>query len=141
MLKKIAALIVILALLGFATLMGWIPWQQILSLGRQSTARARGSIGTMGTPSTASPADQKAAQQCCDMLRRVHTAKAAIRSKTGYEVKNISWDEVLREMGGAAMPKCPKGGTYQLGTMQEVPRCTIAGNGTSDTGDDHLIRN
>jgi rRNA maturation protein Nop10 len=39
------------------------------------------------------------------------------------------------------MPKCPGGGTYTLGTLEVVPKCSIGGNSSLAADDDHMILN
>ncbi len=80
------------------------------------------------------------ASACRDNLRRIDTAKRVIQDRRGVTVKEITWDEVLRQMRLQAPPKCPCGGTYTLGTMQELPRCSIGANNSQDTSLHHHIR-
>jgi len=131
-------------LLIWGTVTGVIPWRRILGISRtvvgnaaHTAGQAAGNLSTGGGPSNVGgPA---AATQCRENLTRIHTAKLSIRSKTGIEVKDVSWDAVVKEMGGR-MPKCPSGGTYSIGTMQSLPSCSVGANGNTDGTDDHQIR-
>ena len=86
-----------------------------------------------------SASEQQMAEHCRQNLRRIESAKRAIASRTGVAVGAVSWDAVVKELGGA-MPKCLKGGAYSLGSLEHLPTCSIGANGTPDPGDDHQIR-
>ncbi len=79
------------------------------------------------------------AEQCRQNLRRIESAKRAIATRTGVAVGAVSWDSVLKELGGV-MPKCPKAGTYSLRSLEQLPTCSVGANGTPEPGDDHQIR-
>ncbi len=83
--------------------------------------------------------EEQAAETCRQNLRRIESAKRAVASRVGVAAGSVSWDRVLQEMGGQ-MPVCPKGGSYTLGTLELLPKCSIGANGTPDPKDDHLIK-
>jgi len=131
-------------LLIWGTVTGAIPWRNILGISRTVVGNAAHSAEAAaenldlggGRTGVGGPA---AATQCRENLTRIHTAKLSIRSKSGIEVKDVSMDAVMKEMGGK-MPKCPSGGTYSIGSMQSLPTCSVGANGNTDGTDDHLIR-
>ena len=88
----------------------------------------------------AAPNNPECAGKCRAILTRVHSAKLGLRSKTGLEVRDSSWDAVLKEMGERVIPRCPCGGSYILNTMQDLPTCSYGANGTTDMADDHAIK-
>lgn len=85
-----------------------------------------------------SAAQLNAARSCQQNLRRLESAKRAVADRQGQSTGTISWDAVVREMGGQA-PRCPSGGSYMLAPLGTMPRCTIGANGNADPRDDHLI--
>lgn len=93
------------------------------------------------------------ARQCRENLHRIQAAKRKAAQDRGNAIGAITWEEVLqamypnyaiRRMGAAQLntliPKCPAGGTYSVGTLEEVPRCSLSGNNTLSVEDDHIIR-
>lgn len=91
------------------------------------------------------------AQACRENLHRIQAAKRKAAQDRGNSIGAVTWEEVLTAMRGslhgltsdqinALIPKCPDGGTYSIGTLEEVPRCSISGNGTVSSADDHIIR-
>lgn len=85
-----------------------------------------------------SPEKIERAKQCRDNLERIQRAKIAAQQRhpVGYQV---TWKEVLQNMNMQQMPKCPDGGNYKLNPPLQVPTCSIGGNGTIPTEDDHAI--
>ncbi len=149
--KRVVKFLILAAILAasamFALGGGGGDWRRTLGIARTHASnaahRAGVSVENLQLPG-GSPAGGDAiecARQCRENLSRIHTAKAAIRSKTGIEVRDVSWDAILKEMGGGSIPRCPCGGTYKPGTMQERPTCSIGANGTTDRADDHAINN
>lgn len=138
----------VLALLAILFLGGGGDWRRTLGIARThaSNAAHRVGVSTEALQSAGGvPASGDAiacARTCRENLSRIHSAKAAIRSKSGgIEVRDVSWDAILKEMGAGAIPRCPCGGSYRQGTMQERPTCSIGANGTTDKADDHAITN
>lgn len=93
------------------------------------------------------------ARQCRENLHRIQAAKRKAAQDRGNALGAITWEEVLQAMYpnyvirrmspsqiNALIPKCPSGGTYSVGTLEEVPRCSVAGNNTLSVEDDHIIR-
>ncbi len=79
------------------------------------------------------------ANACRGNLRRIESAKRSLHSRGMFATGSVSWDAVVKEMGGKA-PKCPCGGTYRLGTLEMLPTCSISANGTAAPDDDHIIK-
>ncbi len=117
---------------------GLLSWSRVRSRvaseGYRLEAKARG-LANAGQPTAA---DLQAAEICRQNLRRIESAKRAIATRSGVNVGTISWDAVLREMGGQR-PVCPRGGVYTLGTLERLPRCSIETNNTPSPADDHKI--
>ena len=137
--------------LGFLLLVGAVVgalfWLKICDV-RTARMNVKGyggaAIGTVsqlastGAPAKASDRSNASSKACRDNLNRIQTAKRSIASKTGITIGAVSQDALMRELGGK-MPRCPAGGTYQIGTHEVLSRCSVGGNGTMDGGDDHLI--
>jgi hypothetical protein len=93
--------------------------------------------------------DVRLAAACRANLERVSAAKRKAAQDRGQAVGAVTWEEVVRAMYPRErvtparmqqlMPRCPAGGTYTLGTMEQLPRCSLAGSASFDTADDHVI--
>lgn len=93
------------------------------------------------------------ARICRENLARIQAAKRKIAETQATTVGAVTWEQVLAvmypdkarrgmtpQLVQQLMPRCPAGGTYILGNIQELPRCTIGSNNNTDPNDDHLIR-
>ncbi|AXA36229.1 MAG: hypothetical protein D6691_08195 [Candidatus Hydrogenedentota bacterium] len=94
----------------------------------------------------------QAAQACRENLQRIQTAKRRVAEKRATTTGVATWEEVLREMYPQyasrrfdptfvqqLMPRCPAGGVYELGRLEELAKCSVGANGTVDSADDHVI--
>jgi prepilin-type N-terminal cleavage/methylation domain-containing protein len=84
------------------------------------------------------------AKSCQGNLRQVETAKeqwamdtkaAATASPTAANLVT----EYMKSSTDDALPACPSGGTYTIGTLSASPTCGIGTNGTADAYDDHVL--
>jgi hypothetical protein len=128
-------------LVDFDNTMGWI---------RHLYYRVRGSASGIG--STKPVGNVRNAGICRENLQRIQAGKRKAAQDRGQQVGAITWEEIVRTMPGIPsgrlsskiinqhIPKCPDGGTYSIGTLEEVPRCAVSGQGTVDASDDHIIR-
>ena len=82
----------------------------------------------------------QAARQCRENLARIESAKRAAAEKLNITTGTVPLDAILRLMGLAALPKCPAGGEYTVGQMGFAAKCSIGGNETTKTDDDHIIQ-
>jgi hypothetical protein len=81
------------------------------------------------------------AEACRANLRRIDTAKRVLADRAGgIAFRDVTWEAVLGAMNAQAKPKCPCGGTYILGTMQELPRCSVGANNSREAKMHHMIR-
>jgi len=93
------------------------------------------------------------ARICRENLARIQAAKRKIAESKATTVGAVTWEEVIAVMYPEKarrgltpalvqelMPRCPAGGTYELGNIQDLPRCSIGSNNNTDPNDDHLIR-
>ena len=130
-------------ILNFDTTVGWV---------RNIFYRAKGGAAQVGNTNTPVGNVQHAAI-CRENLHRIQAAKRKAAFDRGNQVGPITWEEVLHAMPDAPnkgkmtplqiekyMPKCPDGGNYSVGTLEEVPRCSISGQGSLTLEDDHVIR-
>ena len=81
------------------------------------------------------------AMKCRETMKQIEAAKREVAQKKSQTVGAVSWDEVLAYMRLTQRPTCPAGGTYSLNTLQHVVTCSVGGNQTSTTEDDHSIQN
>lgn len=135
MFKKIVLIAIGLVIVaGFAT--GVLNWSNLRTRAQHEEYRLKAKIKALNVEIT--PQEINMASACRHNLRRIESAKRAIASRTGVATGAVSWDAVLREMGGPR-PVCPKGGEYRLGTLEQLPTCTIGANHTAPKEDDHAI--
>lgn len=93
------------------------------------------------------------ARICRENLDRIQAAKRKIAEMRSTTVGAVTWEEVIavmypdkvrRGLNPALVeqlkPRCPAGGTYTLGNIQDLPKCSIGSNNNTDPNDDHLIR-
>ena len=86
-----------------------------------------------GTTQKGSPADPVTAakNECINNLRSIDGAKQQWALEMGKRAEDTpSWSDVQPYSGGPkeAIPKCPSGGTYTIGTVAARPECSIAGH-------------
>ncbi len=146
--QKVAFVAAVVVAAGTFALGTW-NFNTIVGLMR-GTARTVAQAAPSGGGSVGTPAQ---AAQCRENLQRINAGKRRAAQDRGNEVGDIGWPATIRAMypndsraknpGNVEllMPKCPCGGIYTLGTLQEVPKCNIGGNNTMPTNDDHMIRN
>jgi hypothetical protein len=73
---------------------------------------------------------------CYNNLRYIDVAKQTWGLENHKTNGPVSWSDiqpylikVLKEQGRKTeMPKCPEGGTYTLGNIEELPKCSIKGH-------------
>ena len=142
-------LIIFCGILGALFATGILNWDKSVGLVRHIFFRAKGTISSVGKPSPIG--DLNKAKGCRENLKRLQAAKRKAAQDRGQQVGEISWGEVLHalpnvpqgKLTSAQMQKytpiCPAGGTYSLGTLEQVPRCSVAGQNTISLEDDHII--
>ena len=118
---------------------GW-TWY-ILSLGRYK-------VSTLSAKSAGGNSEH--AHACRGNLRRIQDAKLKAGQDRGNPIGSVSWEETIRAMYPdqrltpvmiqQLTPQCPAGGAYTLGSLEELPRCSVLGNNSVDEADDHIIR-
>jgi len=133
---KIIIALVILVLAGlFYT--GVLDWRRWSGTARQEYYSGRNAL----TSKQVTPAQvMENAKICRQNLRSIESAKRAIAQKLGKPAGDVSWSAVLQEMQLREPPKCPDGGEYTLGRIEELPRCTIGAQGNVDPADDHILK-
>ncbi|MDK2970967.1 MAG: hypothetical protein PWP23_722 [Candidatus Sumerlaeota bacterium] len=102
------------------------------------TKDAAAHLAAEATTSTPRLNSTSCAADCRANLRRIEAAKRALQSRGQFATGSFTWGSIERELG--ARPVCPCGGTYSLGNTQMLPQCSIAGGGTVDTADDHVLK-
>lgn len=127
-----------------------ISWHWTVAWARHYFFRAKATAE--GITNTSPVGNTDHARTCRENLHRLQAAKRKTAFDRGQQVGPITWEDVLRTMGNLParrtsprvlqgyMPRCPGGGTYILGKLEEVPRCTIGGQGSINLDDDHIIR-
>lgn len=146
-LKWIIGGVILLVLLSSGVLKGeeLVGWIRYAVFGIQGTAQQ----AFKPQP----PGNLEAARVCRENLHRLQAGKRKTAFDRGQNVGSVTWEEVARTLNPGKLsgrptaqqlmmfiPKCPSGGTYSLGTLEEVPRCSIGGNNTLTLEDDHIIR-
>jgi hypothetical protein len=149
--RKLVFLAIVLGIVG-AFAFGFIDRDQVARwaahfylVGRHEVAQ----ISAANPPAGAT----EAARICRQNLDRIQAAKRRIAESRGTAVGAVTWEEVLAVMYPEKarrgitpalvqelMPRCPAGGTYTLGNLQDLARCSIGTNNNMDPADDHIIR-
>lgn len=111
-------------------------WIDLKTKAQQKEAQLKAKVNQLTAPEPV--ATTQAVSVCRQNLRRLESAKRAVATRKGLSTGTVSWDDVLKEMGGKR-PVCPSGGEYTLGSLEYLPRCSIGAGGTPDTKDDHAI--
>jgi len=107
-----------------------------VQLGRSLLSRGRGAAqGSIAVYPRTTPAQ---AAQCRQNLRMIEAAKRRVAEREGRPVGAISQRELLSAMGGQ-IPACPSGGTYTIGDIGVLPRCSIGAARPGDARDDHIL--
>lgn len=83
--------------------------------------------------------DPEAAKICRANLKHIENAKRKVAEAKGMATGRLTWNDILPEMPGGRIPKCPAGGEYSLMDINTMPRCSIGANQTPTRADDHLI--
>ncbi|MGI8905528.1 MAG: hypothetical protein ACR2IE_03440 [Candidatus Sumerlaeaceae bacterium] len=129
--------------------LGVLEWDKTVGWVRHYIFRVKGVAQNIGK--SPPPGDLNAARACRENLHRMQAAKRKAAFDRGQQVGPISWEEVLRRLPDIPQrrlhpaelekftPKCPARGTYSLGNLEEVPRCTVSGQNTLTLEDDHII--
>jgi hypothetical protein len=71
------------------------------------------------------PADD-ATLGCANSLRHIDDAKKSWAEKSGAALTATPTEDDLLPYFRKGMPRCPGGGTYTIGTVSELPKCSIA---------------
>lgn len=138
--KAVVVLLAVLLVAAFATglLSPRKTWNQLRVQGSQAAA----SVGNVSVApmNTAKPSAREVemAKQCRANLSSIESAKRRVAERDGKTMGDVSQAAVLKELGGK-MPVCPKGGSYAIGTNEQLPRCSITANGSVDKSDDHFL--
>lgn len=133
--------------------MQMIDGERLMGFVRYFLYRGKGAVQQVGS----APPQKNVghAQLCRQNLLRIQNAKRKAGFDRGNTVGHVSWAEVLQAMYpeearrgrvtparmAGLMPVCPSGGSYLLGSLHEVARCSIMGNETLPVDDDHIVSN
>jgi hypothetical protein len=85
--------------------------------------------------------DVEAARICRQNLENIERAKRKVAQQKGMAAGTLTWVDIMGELPGGRIPKCPAGGEYRLNDIGMMPQCTIAGNQTPGREDDHIRLN
>jgi hypothetical protein len=111
----------------------------IQSRALQAETQAKRKASEVLKTKAVTPHSRAQAKLCRDMLRRIQNAKRAAEQRKGLVGVNVTWKDVLPYLKMTEIPRCPSGGTYNLNPTVQSPSCTIGGNGTIETTDDHSV--
>lgn len=133
--------ILIVGAAAFMFLTGRWDWNEAKVQSKRLAHEGAGAVAGLGG-SAVVKRDPKVAAECRENLMTIERAKrrAAQEKHGGVAGGTVSAEEVAAANGGK-LPECPAGGTYSIGPLNTLPRCSIYDNGTQDREDDHFIRN
>ncbi|MCX7718845.1 MAG: hypothetical protein N2111_10660 [Candidatus Sumerlaeaceae bacterium] len=150
--KRIVIVIVIVAVAAGAVLLGFVNPESAVGRVRYVVFRALGLVSSVAPPKPKAPGSIASARICRENLTRIQNAKRRAGDLRQNNIGNVTWEEVIAAMYpndprvkgntrrvNELMPKCPDGGYYTLGTMQEMCKCSIGGQNTATIEDDHVI--
>lgn len=130
-------------LAGALFYLGILDWQDTkteLRLGAsrvESNLRSQINLNLEGKPITKSSVNS--AHKCLTNLRQIEAAKRRLAKESNYAYGAIGWEQLKPYM--KEIPKCPGDGVYSIGSFESLPQCSVAGAGTLDSEDDHILRN
>jgi len=103
-----------------------------LAMDAINEARQSALAGTRQTGLPANDAPTAAKNECINNLRLIDGAKQQWALEMGKKAADTpSWSDVkpyIARGPNEAIPKCPSGGTYTIGTIGARPECSIAGH-------------
>jgi hypothetical protein len=126
---------------GLGIYLGYINPDWLRGQARMAGARTAGAAANLVNSATSGAprlGSTECAAACRENLRRIEGATRAIHRRGQFATGTFTWSAVERELG--SRPVCPCGGTYSLGDTETLPTCSIAGGGTVDTADDHVVK-
>ncbi len=69
---------------------------------------------------------------CINQLHLIKAAKAVWASENHKTNGPVTWNDIFpylwREPRSTNIPQCPKGGSYTLGSIGELPTCSVEGH-------------
>ncbi|MBX7247342.1 MAG: hypothetical protein K1X53_17750 [Candidatus Sumerlaeaceae bacterium] len=140
---------VVLVVVG-AFVLGFADSESAIGKIRYIFFAAKGEVANLGAKAPSNT--PQLAAQCKENLKRIQRGKVGAGEKRGNNIGGVTWEEVCTAMFPTEVqlksnparleqmkPKCPCGGTYQLGTMQEMPKCSIGATQGSSSELTHAI--
>jgi hypothetical protein len=82
-------------------------------------------------PNTVPTRPYSAQNACINNLRQIDGAKQQWATENNKTNGPVTWNDILPYLGhgpNGGMPRCPKGGQYTLGNLDEAPKCSIGGD-------------
>ena len=134
--KTIIILVVIVAVVAGLFATGILDFEVIYGKIRQIIFGAPRALET-----GSGPGDLGKARQCRDNLKMIESTKRRYADSKGLTAgANVSWSDIKMTGKWKTLPKCPEGGSYTLGPVGSLPRCSIGDNDTLNTDDDHRLK-
>jgi hypothetical protein len=138
--QKIILIAIAAAVVGvFVT--GIANWEKTKAWARHYFYQGRSTVVRATDFSTQPLNDVQAAAQCRANLRTIENAKRNAAQAKGMATGRLTDKDVVAQLPGRKMPRCPAGGEYILGDIGTMPKCTIGSNKTVRTEDDHIVIN
>jgi hypothetical protein len=88
-------------------------------------------ILAVAIPNTVPTRPYSAQNACVNNLREIDGAKQQWAMENSNTNGPVTWNDILPFLGhgpAGGMPRCPKGGQYTLGNLDEPPTCSIGGD-------------
>ena len=137
---KIGVIVLIAAgVVGGLIFFGVLTPSQVEQAARKAKGDVTNIVNNVAAPVAMQANNPAAAKQCRANLKTIESAKRAVASAKGNSIGAVSVTEVKKHLGGS-MPRCPAGGEYNLGSLQQAAGCTIGSNKTPGiSNEDHQI--
>ena len=65
---------------------------------------------------------------CVNQLRLIDVAKRQWAIENRKTNGPVAWNDIFPYLWTNAVPQCPKGGSYTLGPVGELPTCSVEGH-------------
>lgn len=139
---KLIVLATVVAGIAAAVYVGLIDTDKLEAEADNLRLSAEHAVGNMMGEIKPQPSIRNSPQcaaACRQNLHDIESAKRRLMKSGDFATGTFSWSDIRREMGGR-VPRCPCGGTYSIGTSEQLPSCSIGAGGSTDKRLRHSIK-
>lgn len=85
-------------------------------------------VGVIGSKLFSNYPESAPNNACINQLRLIDGAKRLWASENHRTNGPVAWNDILHYLSREKIPQCPKGGSYTLGGIGQLPTCTVEGH-------------